>query len=311
MPAALSPSRSRLRPAYAVAGPALLLALLALTQLADQRAVFDPPWLLTTLNLVFLTAVPLAGAALAVPAYRRAGAGAVLAVGAGLLTLGVGCGIVPAVLRFGVDANASVSLHNISMLLAGALQFVAALAAVFGTWLGSRRGLHVVVVYVAVLAAVGATLVAVAAGALPTFWVVDSGGTQVRAVVLRAAVVLWVGSALLWLPAAARDRGVPFLDWYIGGLLLLGLSLVALVGQQQAGNASSWAARAGQYAGAATMVATLVLALRPRTGRGSTPDLGLALVQATLPFRPIVESASDGVLVVRGDGRVMYANDKA
>ncbi len=278
--------------------PVVVLAFLLVVGAVVNPAVsFDPPWLLPPLSFVFLTVIPLVGAAVAIDAYRRTGVGAVLGVGAGMLAIGLGGGLLPAILLFTSGQNATVTLHNVAALLSGLCNFVAAVAGILGASLGRRRTLHVVMAYGLVAASVLATFGLEFRGLTPPFWT-EHGASGVRQGVLGAATILFGLAAFAWWQTDVRDRRIPFLTWYVPGLALFALGLAGVYAQTVVGGLVGWIGRTGQYAGMTAMLVAVALQASRRRGGGDARSLGVALLQAALPFRSLVESTSDAVVAV-------------
>ena len=282
--------------------------LLVLGWLARPDQVFDPAWVFTPLNLIFLTLVPIAAAALAITAYRQTGMVALLALGAGMLATGLGGGVLPAVLLYVRDTNATVTNHNASVLLATGCQFVAALAGVLALSLGPNRMRHVAVAYGLVTMVTAGVLGLYLAGVTPLFW--DNGPTTLRQVIVFSAISLAVLSAALWWVASVRDPTIRFLHWYVPGLALLALGLAAIYFQSVVGGLVGWIGRIGQYSAAVYMLAA---AWVEAEALSSLPgdSLGVSLMQASQPLRTLVESTSDAVIVVGPRGRIVYWNEAA
>lgn len=288
---------------------ALLVALLVPALLLQPTTSFESPLLLTTLNLVFLTVVPLIAAGLAVVAYRRTGVGAILAIGAAMLATGLGGGVIPGALLF-VSPNETVTLHNTTVLVAGACHLLAALGAILGISLGSGRTGHVVLVYATIGLVIGAWIVLVVAGMTPLFWGED-GPTGTRQIVLRAAFVLSMLAAFAWWQTAVRDRGIRFLHWYVPGLVLFAIGLAGILGQTVVGGVVGWIGRSAQYLGAVYMLVAVGRETIRARESGGDGMLGISLLQAALPFRPLVESTSDAVVALGRGGRIVYWNEAA
>ena len=285
--------------------------LLAAGVVLQPAAVFDPPWLFAPLNLLFLTVIPLTAALLAIPAYRRTGVGAVLALGTGMVTMAVGCGVLPAVLLYVVGQNAVVTIHNSAVLLAAAANFAAAVGSVYVVSLGPSRGRHVVVMYSVAAVAIGVLLALTLADEIPAFWTADGGATELRQLVLGLAVALLVLSASIWWQQSVRERGVRFLNWYVPGLALFALGLVAIMMQARVGDLVGWIGRVGQYAGAAYMLAAVVNERLQFRARHPGRTLGVSLLRSAVPLRPLLESTLDAVVALGPDCRVVYWNEAA
>jgi hypothetical protein len=109
----LGPRRVPAIPALLIWIPVFLMAAMLVFGILERPDVrFESAGLLGTLNVLFLTITPLSAAAFAIPAYRRTGVGAVLALGGGMVAIGLGGGILPAILLSVVGTNALVTVHN-------------------------------------------------------------------------------------------------------------------------------------------------------------------------------------------------------
>ncbi len=288
-----------------------LAALLGAALALNPTGTFDPPWLLVPLNLVFLTALPFVSSWWALTAYRATGVLPVLALGAGMLSIAVGGGIVPAVLNYTGGPNEIVTMHNSAVLLAGIGQFAAAVGIVMGYRIQRRDG-SLAVAYGLVVAVLALLLVLVVLRLTPTFFVPGQGPTVLRQVVLGTATLLFVAAALIWWPIARANRAIPFLRWFVLGCAVFAVGLAAILGQSAVGGLVGWIGRLAQYLGV-VFIGVGLIGVRRRDGEQGLAEAGLAiaLVQATLPYRPLVESASDAVAALDSKGRVLYWNDAA
>jgi PAS domain S-box-containing protein len=276
----------------------------------EPSTAYDPAWLFAPLNLFFLAMVPLAAAALAVAAYRRTGVMAILALGAGMLATGIGCGLLPAVLLYVDDPNAMITIHNSSALIATGFQFLAAVGAVLALSLGHNRGRHVVVVYGAVVVLIAIVLPLYLAGEIQPFWT-DQGPTRMRQAVVFAAVALAALSATLWWETMIRDRSIAFLDWYVPGLLLLAIGLAGAMAQSVLGGLVDWIGRIGEYIAAVYMLIAVAVEMPALRSSASIRTLGASIMQASMSLQPLVDSTADAVIVVGRRGHVLYWNEAA
>jgi len=289
----------------------LLLILLVVAVSIDSQWVYDPDWLLLGLNTVFVTVVPLIVAVMAVTAYRTTGVVAVLAIGTGMVAL-MWAGTPPAVLLKTEGADAGVAMHNSSVLLASLCFFAASLAGAFTLppRLPGSRGRQLVVAYAAAALCLGVILVLVLTGEMPTFFVQGKGPTHLRQIVLGAGLGLFLLAAIFWWQTYLRTR-VAFLRWYALGLALFTVGLAAIFLQRAVGDLVGWIGRSGQFLAMLYLLVAVLHALRAGTAGRAEHDFGVSLLQATLPYRPLVESASDAIVVVDDKNCVMYWNDTA
>ena len=234
-----------------------------------------------------------------------------LAIGAGMLAL-AGGGTLPAVLQGAYATNAVVAMHNSPFLLSAGCLFVASLTAVgvVPLQLPGSRVAHVAAAYTVVVVCVGAVLALVVTGRMPTFFVQGQGPTELRQVVLVVALCLFGLAAVFWWQAYVRVR-LPFLRWFYLAMALFCLAPVALLLQTSVGSAIGWVGRCAQYI-AVPYVLIAVLSVRAAAGAGGIENrFAAALLQATLPYRPLLDSVTEAIVVLDDRGAVLYWNDAA
>ena len=88
-------------------------------ELRSAKYVFDPPWLLFTLNTVFITGLCLLIAWLCFRSFLRGGFLNVLLLGCGVLTFGLSSFVAGWLIRPPYGPNYTVTIHNIGVLLHG------------------------------------------------------------------------------------------------------------------------------------------------------------------------------------------------
>lgn len=296
---------------FAWVPPAVLAVLTVLMAWLQPDGVFGPDWLLLTLNTVVLTLLPLGVAVLAAVAYRSSGLLSVLAIGAAMLAL-AGGGTLPAVLLASLGPDASVAMHNSAFLLSACCQFVASLTAVgvLPLQLPGSRTAHVATAYTAVIVCVAGVLALIVTGRMPTFFVQGQGPTELRQVVLGLALALFGLAAIFWWQTYVRVR-LPFLRWYYLTLILFCLSIVPLLLGASVGGVLSWVGRSAQFV-AVPYVLIAVLGVRAAAGSGGFEHrFASAVLQATLPYRPLLDSATEAIVALDDRGAVLYWNDTA
>lgn len=277
----------------------------------QPQGIFEPPWLLLTLNTVLMTVLPLIGVVLAATAYRASGLISVLAIGAALLALAA-TGTLPAVLLQTHGPNAAVTMHNSLFMLSAVCQFLAALTAVGVIPLQARgpRAVYLGIAYGAVVACGITVLALILTHRMPTFFIQSEGPTVLRQVVLAVALCLFGIAAVFWWQAYVRVR-LPFIRWYYLALVLFCLATIPLQLQASVGSALTWEGRFAQYL-AVPYVLIAVLGVRASAGSGGFEHRFVAsLLQATLPYRPLLDSATEAIVALDDRGAVLYWNDAA
>ncbi len=304
--------RSRTATALGTWWSLLVVGALLVFGLAHNGAQsFDPGWLLVPLNLVFLTAVPLSVAWVSLSAYRSTGVAAVLAIGAGMLAVGLGGGAVPAVLRYIDGPNAQVTMHNGAVLIAAAAQVVAAVMTVVARppRAAAGRTRDVAVLYTLFVAVLLVLLILVRTKTMPEFFRPGPGATTLRQIVLGAAAEMFAFTAIIWAATSFRMRA-GFARWYSVGLALFAIGLTGVFFQHAVGNLLGWVGRGAQYAGAIYLLVA-VLSLRERAGGAPERNMGMTLFQSAVRFQPLVESSAEAITVLGGERQVLYWNDAA
>ncbi len=273
-------------------------------------ASFEPRLLMPILNLLFSTAIPLLVAYLAGRSYALGEPVAVLLLGCGMLTFGVGSALaaVMTFLRTGLDAN--VTLYNIGAWLSALCCLASGLLVAFPSRLGrslSHDARGTLVAYSAVLVTMFLVAVADLDGVFPDFFSPERGPTLLRQLVLGSSVVMFAASALLFGLAATRS-GSSFMSWYALGLLLVACGLYAVFTQALVGSAIGWLGRVAQYAGC------VYLYVAVRSVPGSPHPWRIPLDQILRETRQrhlsLVEMSPDAILV-HADRRYVFANPAA
>jgi hypothetical protein len=182
--------------------PALLLAIVVL-RLVDPPGSYDSPRLMMALNVVFSTSVSLLVAYLVARNFVIRSSAGLLLLGCGAIAWGAG-GVVAAAAGQR-DVNVVVTIHNLSVCMAGACHLA-------GVALTLRRttSLRVAIpwlpiAYAGAASAVALVTIAAVERATPAFFVQGQGGTPLRQLVLGSAVAMFALAALL-LRATTRGR---------------------------------------------------------------------------------------------------------
>ncbi len=218
-------------------------------ELRSAKYVFEPPWLLFTLNTVFITGLGLLIAWLCFRSFLRGGFLNILLLGCGVLAFGLSSFVAGWLIRPPHSLNDAVTIHNIGVLCTAALYFLSSLFTAFGfsMEIETRRGMIAAVACSAVLLSSAALTSETVHQVLPPFFVVGEGPTVIRQVVLSVSVTLLITSALLMMTVYA-ERKTGFLLYSINALLLIGAGIVG-VAIGAPGSPFNWLGRASQYLG--------------------------------------------------------------
>ena len=299
--------------------PVLLVVLLftvlcvAGPELRSAKYVFEPPWLLFTLNTVLITGLCLLIAGLCFRSFLRGGFLNVLLLGCGVLAFGLSSFAAGWLIHPSYGPNYTVTTHNIGVLFTAVLYFLSSLFTAFGFSLEieRRRGMIAAATYGAVFLLGAALTAATVRQILPPFFIVGEGPTAIRQVVLSVSVTLLLTSALLMMTVYA-ERKTGFLLYSINALLLIGAGLIG-VALAAPGSPLSWLGRASQYLGDLYLAAAAMKALGEARSKGTTIERALAdyFRKAETHYRALVEIATDAIVACDHEGRILLMNPAA
>lgn len=225
--------------------PILLATMLALS-LGESRAVFDPAWLLFTLNIALATVPAAIVIYLVGRAFYATGRPEMILLGCGVALWGVGTGLC-APLSQG-DANVMVTVHNLSAWFAALCHLIGIIVADRRPRAKAVRGWWVLGAWAVTFGVLGASSLAAVARWTPLFFVQGEGGTLIRTLVLASAALMFLLSALA-LHIGQRRQRTAFNRWYAHGLVLIAFGFFGLIHQTAHGTPLSWVGRVTLWIG--------------------------------------------------------------
>ncbi|MFB3888884.1 MAG: PAS domain S-box protein [Candidatus Bathyarchaeia archaeon] len=254
---------------------AAVLALSIAVTIGSGKAeafVFNPPYLLLALNLVFWTIATCVIAYVSAKSYLKEGTPVVLLLGNAVLIFGL-ANIVSSWAQ-NISGNFSLAIGNSCLAVSATLQVIAGVAASSGVLEGRlpfNRKAHVAATYVGSASFIVAFSALVFSNVLPPFFVAGQGPTFLRQVVLGTAVLLLAVAFLIFLRQYLKSR-VPGLLWYSVAVGLMSLGLYSAFETKQIGDAVTWLARITLYVASFFLLAAV---LRPGLARNNV-HAGLA-----------------------------------
>ncbi|MBI2853342.1 MAG: PAS domain-containing sensor histidine kinase [Chloroflexi bacterium] len=273
----------------------------------------DPLLLLPVLNTIFVFAVSVVTAYLAARVFLAAGTWEVLLFGSGLLMYGT-ASLVAGWLRGAAGQNVNATIHNTGTLIAALFPFCMALLTVKqpGSLGRAKRRLTLVAFYGVLLAVVVVLTVLSLQGWLPPFYMPEAQPTLLRKVVLGTASALFAVSALSLLSYYRRTKS-DFFYWCALGLGLLALGLAVLPFSVVFADPLGWMGRIAQYVGGLyLLVGILILVMTTRTHQMPVSEVvGEFFKQAKMNYQLLVETATDSIVSVDDQGRVLLWNRAA
>jgi PAS domain S-box-containing protein len=292
----------------------LVLAATIILAVLDIQASSDPPYLILTLNILLVGVPCLFLAGIAAISFMRSGIWPALWLGGGSLAFGLAVFLSGLMQQF-ASTNATITAHNISTLLGGALFLI-------GTFfvinrlpvqeVKNHRRAAFLQIYISVLVFVAAVTVLSLLDLLPPFFVQGKGGTSVRQMVLIADTVLFILSSLIIFREYLRLKS-GLLFWYALALLMTGLSLVGFLMQTKMGSPLNWMGRSAEILGGLYfLMAALVTFREARARQVSAADaMASFLAEPEASFELLVNTSGDAIISTDQKGRVLSWNQAA
>jgi PAS domain S-box-containing protein len=276
--------------------------------------VYEPPWLLFTLNFVFITGLCLVVAVLSLQIYLRGGFPGVLLLGGGVLAFGLSSFTAGWLIRPPYGPNATLTIHNAGILFTSVCFFLSSLSAALGVGFETdtrRRAPAAGTAYLGVCLLGGLLTGAVMLGWTPSFFIAGEGPTVLRQIVLAISVTLLASAAVL-LRAVFPDRSSGFLLYSLVAILLIGIGLVG-VAMGAAGSPLSWLGRSSQYLGIAYLAIAVMGARSEAKVKGTTVEKALAdyFSRSEILCRTLIEMAADAVVTIDREGAILLVNPAA
>ncbi|MBI4496170.1 MAG: PAS domain S-box protein [Deltaproteobacteria bacterium] len=296
------------------------IALIAILHIALPRPlaaslVFDPPVLMLVLNTVFLFGISFAVSATAVRAYLSSGSSNILLLGCGVLALGSAALAGGWVRPLGGEANTSVTIHNLGVLLGAMLHAMSALL----TLLRAEPEQSVERRRQKLIWGMAGTLILMAiliAGTLrswvPLFWAADVGSTPLKQAVLGTAVTLFALTSIYTMVLYIQKRS-PFLYWYSIGLALTSIGLIGISVMKAVGDPIGWAGRTAQYLGGVYFLIATFSALREAQAQGMPLEMAIERFfrGSEVHYRDLVDTVIDAIISIDDRKRVLLWNQGA
>jgi hypothetical protein len=185
---------------------AVVAATIVLAFLNIQRSS-DPPYLILVLSIIFVGIPCLMLAAIAARSFARTGAWGVLWFGGGTLAFGLAV-IISGPMQMATSANATITAHNLSLLIGGILYLLGSFFMVNRISAHIAVALHwgpVIQLYVPTVAMVALITGLSLSGVIPPFFVPGVGGTPFRQLVILLDLLLFLLSGLIILREYARS----------------------------------------------------------------------------------------------------------
>jgi PAS domain S-box-containing protein len=287
--------------------PAFILAI-GLAAALDVRGIYEPFWLLPTVNMVFLFIPGCIIAYVSVQGYLKSGSLPLLLFGSAAMVYGTGSGVGGWMIGILGAVDAAIVLHNTVSAIGGILNVWSGLLAtrVSVASSGTSRRTTVYLLYVGLGGVVAGLSIASLRGLTPAFVLPDGGFSPIRNVTLAIAVAGFVVSALLFWKQY-NERRSDFFFWGAVALAMLSVGLSGLILQRGVGTLVGWCSRSAQYIGSAYFLIAVVRAWRAAQRTNVPVALAVANLfrEAEANLRVLIETATDAIVAFDESGRVL------
>ena len=152
--------------------------------------IWNPPYLFTALNIIFLTIIMVFISLLAVRSYLTNKSLTVLLLGSGTLALGLG-GLLAALVILGNNVNTTVTIYNTSACISGFFILISAILSIRSGPKLLKSSWTPLVFYMLIIVIILALALLVQKNAWPVYFIPGSGPTTIGLAVLYTTIILF------------------------------------------------------------------------------------------------------------------------
>ena len=299
----------------AVISVPIFIAFIIVLAFLNPTLVFEPPFLLPALNVLFLSLLPFTVAYLAWKSYCASGAFTLVFTGCGMVAFGFGSLIAGFIINIPGGTNLTPTIHNTGAFLGSILLVTAALFAFQKATpdkTPKHGGLYLGLCYLAILVFISVFSLTALAGSIPPFFVQGAGPTVLRQVVLGTATTLFAAATIIFLRVYFRSRS-DFAYWFSLALVLITIGLCAIFIQKGVGTLEGWAGRAAQYMGCAYLLVGIISTVRLSEEKHVPleQEISRAFSIIETNYKTLIEMASDAIISIDNKGTILTWNPAA
>lgn len=222
---------------------ALIIAIMFFINISQP--VFDVPYLQFVLQAVFVLGSSIGIVVISARAYLASGSINVLLLGSAIFISGLSTTI--ASWAVSLSANEAVTIGNTGILISSFIMLLSAITTVVATppHNNLNRIAMLGIVYLISFCAVVAISLSAAFGLMPIF-LMPTGPTAIRLVVLAVSILLYIESSSMFFIKYLRSKS-NVIYWYTLALVLFSLALVSALFTLNLGDVANWVSRLAIY----------------------------------------------------------------
>ena len=287
----------------------------------QTRGIFDPPYLILSLNVAIILIPAVLIAAISVLGFYNTGSWPVLALGAGTLTIAIST-VVGSALLPTTSVNASEMSQEVITFAAAGFYLSGAFFAynkIYSEQERKSRLSAVIQLYIGLLIFTVFIIVISVLEILPPFFVQGQGGTPMRNLLVFTSmfILLVAGGAALRQYFSSRT---PLLFWYGLGLVMLAMSEASDAVETTIGSPIDWLGRIALILGiGGYMLAAALVAIQEARARkipaGDVMAEKFSVMEKRLKeseerFKILTETSPMAISVSTFDGKLLYVNNE-
>lgn len=241
----------------------IFIAVLTIAVGLKNEATFEPPFLVTALNTIFITTTSIAVVYVSTKSFLASGLCTILLLSSGTLMYGLTALAGAWLFAIQGGPNAFLTIQNAGAFFASTLHLAATSLMLRKTpliWL-RRKKAKIASSYSCVFAATVVLVAMSLLGMISPFYLVGEGSTLLRKGVLGATVVLFLLSSILIMQFFSKSK-VALLHWYSLGLALIAIALTSFYLQHAVGDILGWTGRIAQYLGGIYFLIAMLTTLK-------------------------------------------------
>ena len=236
------------------------LILIFILVIYNFGVVWNPVFLFSALNIIFLSIIMFFVSILAVKSYFADHSVVILLLGSGTLALGLGA-LVAGLTILENTVNTTVTIYNTMAFVSSVFIIFSAVSTIKFHSKRLKSIWPLFICYLSVFLFIAVLSFLVQNHAWPVYFVQGIGPTTTDLVVLYITIALFAFSAIILLISNLKDN-LKFYKIYGVGLSLIAIGLIGVSVQTSVGDPLNWVGRIAQYLGAVYILIAILISFR-------------------------------------------------